>query len=160
MNLIKTTFPIIGNKALRLYSRFMYMLVTMILVASCTVEDQDDTDHFVGTYSVSVTSSVTWGNSSGRTSDSGQVTISKDGTNRVKMSGFIVATGRVNGNDLYLDPSYENDARYGNTNTVYNVGTYNNGIINMTSTSTGQLKYTDGNYYPYRSYDTFTFIKK
>lgn len=147
-------------KALLCYTKFMCVLTFMFLLTTCSLFDVDDTDLFVGTYSVNVVSSMTWGSGSGTTTSSGLVTIKKESENRIRMSGFMSGSGRVSGNCLYLDPDYQEDVNYGSLNTVYNAGTYSNGIISMTSSTTGKLKDTNGIFYPFSSYDKLTFIKQ
>ena len=130
----------------------------LLLITSCTKEQFDDADSFVGKYSVSVIENATWGHSSGTTTDTGTMIITKLSKSKVQLKGFLNTYGEIVGNSIYMESvtSYGAD---GYLTTVFSVGNLNSNVLTFTANMSGQLA-DNGTLYPFRSFSQFTAIKQ
>lgn len=119
---------------------------------------KDDSDAFVGTYSVSLTQHVIWGGDSGTLSDSGTLHITKVSNSRVKTSGYFSTYGEVVDSFIYFEPLRATDGS-GYFTTTFNQGILVGNVLTFSANRSGQLAY-NGVLYPFRSSDSFTAIKQ
>ena len=126
------------------------------LVTSCN--KQDDADAFVGTYSASATSTVTWGGMTYSNATTGTMQITKISANRVQTSGWFNTFGEVVGNAIYLESCSHNASDFQVTN-VFGVGALNGNVLTFSCSTSGKtLSY--GTWYPYYSSSQHTCIKQ
>lgn len=140
---------------------YKYIVLTILCftLSSCSKTfEENDTDLFVGRYSVSVTQYVVWGGSSGTLTDSGVLRISKVSSTKVKTTGYFHTTGEVVGSTIYFESMYASDSA-GYFTTTFDAATLNGNVLTFKTHRSGQLEY-GGIMYPYRSTDNFTLIKQ
>ena len=124
------------------------MLVFCVVATSC--KETDDRDQFVGTYSMSITGSMTATVEDQPLTvplnDTGQFTITKSAADdfTVNLSGGIQTTATVTGNSIKLDPESGTSTSNGiifNFTITYDRGTLAGGNLSFTASISGQGYY-------------------
>ncbi len=138
-------------------------IMTTLILFSCSKEDrngtnEDSADRFVGTYAISITEYVVWGNDSGTLNDTGVLTITKTSEDKVSASGFMINTGTVANSAIYFESIRASDSA-GYMTTTFGPATLNGNVLTMTATSTGKLG-KNGVLYPFRSTQQITGIRQ
>lgn len=133
-------------------------IVCPLLSISCSNLEHNEADRFVGTYSISVTEQVVWGNDSGTLSGTGTLTITKISNTQVQGSGFLNSTGEIANSSIYFEAIQSSDTA-GYSTTTFGPATLTGNVLTMTATSTGKLAY-NGVLYPYRSSQQITGIRR
>lgn len=127
---------------------------------SCSMEinNTDDADAFVGTYTLTIVESVVWGGDSGTLNDNGTLRIEKISSNKVQIiSEFIYEQADVVGNMIYIPGgSFSDSAGYYTRS--YSHGVLTGNVLTFTRYHTGKLA-SYGVMFPYSSTATFTAIK-
>ena len=132
-------------------------LFMVVLISSCTKNDYEDANKFVGTYSVSATEFVTWGGSSGTLSNSGILSITKISRNRVQTRGFFSTQGTVSGTSLYLE-GFNTSDESGYIAYSFSSAVLSGNVITLTMYGTGKLG-ENGYYYPFRLSSNITAVR-
>lgn len=140
-----------------------FLVVSLPFILSACGKDEDNgwgdvTDPFVGTYSISVTRHVVWGNDSGTISDTGYLHIEKVSETRVRTSGYFTTYGEVTGSSVYFESLQSSDGS-GYFTTIFNRGTLAGNVLTFSANQSGKLA-SNGILYPYRSSDSFVAIKQ
>lgn len=133
-------------------------VIACIAMLSCSSSDAkpDPADMFVGTYNVSVTEYVVWGNDSGTLSDNGMFRITKESSTKIRIDGCLNTTGEVSGSTLYLN-GFNSEDSAGQISTTFQPGKLEGRVLSFTANRSGQLK-SGSKFYPYHSTDVFTAI--
>lgn len=138
-------------------------ILTSLILLSCSKENgnnttEDGADRFVGTYAISITEYVVWGNDSGTLNDTGVLTITKTSEDKVSASGFMVNTGTFANSAIYFESIRASDSA-GYMTTTFGPATLSGNVLTMTATSTGKLG-KNGVLYPFRSTQQITGIRQ
>ncbi len=141
------------------YGRQAFMIaISSFLLISCSYDlGQDVSDRFVGTYSISVTEYVVWGNASGTLADTGTLTITKISDTQVRASGFFYDTGEIANSSIYFESIRSSDSS-GYMTTTFGPATLSGNVLTLTATSSGQLA-SNGIFFPFRSTQQITGIR-
>ncbi len=140
---------------------FCFILVYSSFIAvSCSKQhvNEDAADAFVGSYSVGITQSVVWGQSTGTITDTGVLNIYKVSETRVQAIGPITSYGEIVGSMVYFEPVKVSDSA-GYYTIAYGPGTLAGNVLTITANRSGQLSY-NGILYPFRSSDQYIAIKQ
>ena len=138
--------------------RLCIVLISLLLL-SCTKEGNvnSSADRYVGTYSVSATEYVTWGNSSGTLSNSGTLYISKETKSSVRTNGFFSTIGSTTESAIYFDGFTTYDAS-GHITYSFSPATLSGNLLTFTIYASGMIAY-NGVSYPYSMTSNVTAIK-
>lgn len=154
--LLKFVIKSLKMKDLKFYIYCIFLCFTFIACEKS--ETEEDSDKFVGTYSLSVVEHVVWGNDSGTINDNGTLTIEKISDSKVRVYGYnIYTTGEVSGSLLQLEGTYASDSE-GYYTASFSTGVLTGNILKFTANHTGKLKY-NGILYPYRNTIEYTAVK-
>lgn len=137
---------------------FTIIALTLCVVLNTACTKEDDADAYVGKYSVSATSTSTWGGMSHTSAYSGTMYITKVSANRVQTSGWFNTYGEVIGNAIYLESCSTNDSEMSVTN-VFGVGVLNGNVLTFSCTTSGRMD-INGTWYSYYSSSQHTCIKQ
>ncbi len=136
----------------------LILVISSFLLVSCSGDlGQEASDRFVGTYSISVTEYVVWGNDSGTLTNTGTLTITKISDTQVRASGFFYDTGEIANSAIYFESIKSSDSS-GYMTTTFGPATLSGNVLTLTATSNGQLA-SNGVLYPFRSTQQITGIR-
>lgn len=121
--------------------KFFAILAAVLALSSCSIIFAPDTSparQFVGTYTMSVHESGTWGRERIDDDYSAVVQINKADFDRVYISGAFETYGRVEGNRIYIESIKSSDS-YGNLTTSFVDCTLNGTVLTMQVRQSGSL---------------------